>query len=154
MCEAQFRVGTQFGRSGNGHASGEDYSRLAETAISTMYDAASDIERQYGRIVAASGGGRFGQVGQWGDDLQSDLDLILFAIARFRGVSDGAEPLDADRWFARAARRLMNGLSAPTSGDLFEVDTRRPQAMPPAGHQVQQFCPLSSPSHGIGSIWR
>jgi glutamate-ammonia-ligase adenylyltransferase len=141
--EAQFRVGTRsLADPVMATHHGEDYSRLAETAISTMYDAAlADIERQYGRIeggdMAVVG---LGKLGSGEMTLQSDLDLILICdCPDFAALSDGAKPLDADRWFARAARRLMNGLSAPTSeGDLFEVDTRlRPSGN--AGPLVTKF---------------
>lgn len=141
--EAQFRVGTRsLADPVMATHHGEDYSRLAETAISTMYDAAlADIERQYGRIeggdMAVVG---LGKLGSGEMTLQSDLDLILICdCPDFAALSDGAKPLDADRWFARAARRLMSGLSAPTSeGDLFEVDTRlRPSGN--AGPLVTKF---------------
>ena len=58
--------------------------------------------------------------------LQSDLDLILICDAPdFAALSDGDKAIDAERWFARLARRFISGLSVPTAeGDLFEVDTR------------------------------
>ena len=141
--EAQFRVGTRsLADPVMATHHGEDYSRLAETAITTMYDAAlADIERQYGRIeggdMAVVG---LGKLGSGEMTLQSDLDLILICdCPDFAALSDSAKPLDADRWFARAARRLISGLSAPTSeGDLFEVDTRlRPSGN--AGPLVTKF---------------
>lgn len=143
--EAQFRVGTRsLADPIMATHHGEDYSRLAETAISTMYDAAlADIERQYGRIeggdMAVVG---LGKLGSGEMTLQSDLDLILICdCPDFVALSDGAKPLDADRWFARAARRLMSGLSAPTSeGDLFEVDTR----LRPSGNAGPLVTKLSS----------
>jgi len=143
--EAQFRVGTRsLADPVMATHHGEDYSRLAETAISTMYDAAlADIERQYGRIeggdMAVVG---LGKLGSGEMTLQSDLDLILICdCPDFAALSDGAKPLDADRWFARAARRLMSGLSAPTSeGDLFEVDTR----LRPSGNAGPLVTKLSS----------
>jgi len=143
--EAQFRVGTRsLADPVMATHHGEDYSRLAETAITTMYHAAlADIERQYGRIeggdMAVVG---LGKLGSGEMTLQSDLDLILICdCPDFAALSDGAKPLDADRWFARAARRLMSGLSAPTSeGDLFEVDTR----LRPSGNAGPLVTKLSS----------
>ncbi|MGB2151567.1 MAG: bifunctional [glutamine synthetase] adenylyltransferase/[glutamine synthetase]-adenylyl-L-tyrosine phosphorylase [Parvibaculales bacterium] len=141
--EAQFRVGTRtLADPVMATHHGEDYSRLAETAISTMYDAAlADIERQYGRMddgdMLVLG---LGKLGSGEMTLQSDLDLIMICdCPDFAMLSIGAKPLDADRWFARAARRMMSGLSAPTSeGDLFEVDTRlRPSGN--AGPLVTKF---------------
>ena len=141
--EAQFRVGTKTLADPTMAISyGEAYSRLAETAIGTIYDAAlADIERQYGRLpegdMLVLG---LGKLGSGEMTLQSDLDLILICdCPDFSALSDGAKSLDADRWFARAARRLMSGLSAPSAeGELYEVDTRlRPSGN--AGPLVTKF---------------
>ena len=141
--EAQFRVGTKTLADPTMATSyGEAYSRLAETAISTIHDAAlADMERQYGRLpegdMMVLG---LGKLGSGEMTLQSDLDLILICdCPDFSALSDGDKPLDADRWFARAARRLMSGLSAPSAeGELYEVDTRlRPSGN--AGPLVTKF---------------
>ena len=141
--EAQFRVGTKTLADPTMAISyGDAYSRLAETAIGTIYDAAmADIERQYGRLpegdMVVLG---FGKLGSGEMTLQSDLDLILICdCPDFSALSDGDKPLDADRWFARAARRLTSGLSAPSAeGELYEVDTRlRPSGN--AGPLVTKF---------------
>ena len=141
--EAQFRVGTKTLADPTMAISyGDAYSRLAETAIGTIYDAAmADIERQYGRLP---GGDMvvlgLGKLGSGEMTLQSDLDLILICdCPDFSALSDGDKPLDADRWFARAARRLTSGLSAPSAeGELYEVDTRlRPSGN--AGPLVTKF---------------
>jgi glutamate-ammonia-ligase adenylyltransferase len=115
---------------------------LAETAVGTIYDATmADIERQYGRLpegdMVVLG---LGKLGSGEMTLQSDLDLILICdCPDFSALSDGDKPLDADRWFARAARRLTSGLSAPSAeGELYEVDTRlRPSGN--AGPLVTKF---------------
>jgi glutamate-ammonia-ligase adenylyltransferase len=141
--EAQFRVGTKTLADPTMAISyGDAYSRLAETAIGTIYDAAmADIERQYGRLpegdMVVLG---LGKLGSGEMTLQSDLDLILICdCPDFSALSDGDKPLDADRWFARAARRLTSGLSAPSAeGELYEVDTRlRPSGN--AGPLVTKF---------------
>jgi glutamate-ammonia-ligase adenylyltransferase len=141
--EAQFRVGTKTLADPTMAISyGDAYSRLAETAIGTIYDAAmADIERQYGRLpegdMVVLG---LGKLGSGEMTLQSDLDLILICdCPDFSALSDGYKPLDADRWFARAARRLTSGLSAPSAeGELYEVDTRlRPSGN--AGPLVTKF---------------
>ena len=141
--EAQFRVGTKTLADPTMATSyGEAYSRLAETAISKIHDAAlADMERQYGRLpegdMMVLG---LGKLGSGEMTLQSDLDLILICdCPDFSALSDGDKPLDADRWFARAARRLMSGLSAPSAeGELYEVDTRlRPSGN--AGPLVTKF---------------
>ena len=109
-------------------AHGEAYTPLAETAITAMLAAArADIERQYGTVAGAEivvlG---LGKLGSREMTLQSDLDLILICDAPdFAVLSNGPRPIDAERWFARLARRFISGLSAPTAeGELFEVDTR------------------------------
>ena len=143
--EAQFRVGTKTLADPTMATSyGEAYSRLAETAIGTIYDAAlADIERQYGRLpegdMLVLG---LGKLGSGEMTLQSDLDLILICdCPDFSALSDGDKPLDADRWFARAARRLMSGLSAPSAeGELYEVDTR----LRPSGNAGPLVTKLSS----------
>ena len=127
--EEQFRIGTRsLAEPIMATAYGEAYTPLAETAITAMLQAArADIERQYGAIAGAEivilG---LGKLGSREMTLQSDLDLILICDAPdFAALSDGDKAIDAERWFARLARRFISGLSAPTAeGDLFEVDTR------------------------------
>ena len=127
--EEQFRIGTRsLAEPIMATAHGEAYTPLAETAITTMLAAArADIERQYGTVAEAEivvlG---LGKLGSREMTLQSDLDLILICDAPdFAVLSDGPRPIDAERWFARLARRFISGLSAPTAeGELFEVDTR------------------------------
>ena len=127
--EEQFRIGTRsLAEPIMATAYGEAYTPLAETAITAMLAAArADIERQYGAVAGAEmvvlG---LGKLGSREMTLQSDLDLILICDAPdFAAQSDGDKPIDAERWFARLARRFISGLSAPTAeGDLFEVDTR------------------------------
>jgi glutamate-ammonia-ligase adenylyltransferase len=143
--EAQFRVGTRTladPTMATGH--GEAYSRLAETAIATMQQASwTDMERQYGALpdgdMVVVG---LGKLGSGEMTLQSDLDLILICdCPDFSAMSAGEKPLDADRWFARAARRMISGLSAPTAeGDLYEVDTR----LRPSGNAGPLVTKLSS----------
>ena len=127
--EEQFRIGTRsLAEPIMATAYGEAYTPLAETAITAMLAAArADIERLYGTVAEAEivvlG---LGKLGSREMTLQSDLDLILICDAPdFAALSDGARAIDAERWFARLARRFISGLSAPTAeGDLFEVDTR------------------------------
>lgn len=127
--EEQFRIGTRsLADPVMAAAYGEAYTPLAETAITAILAAArADLERQYGAPAGAEmvvlG---LGKLGSREMTLQSDLDLILICDAPdFTALSDGAKAIDAERWFARLARRFISGLSAPTAeGDLFEVDTR------------------------------
>ena len=127
--EEQFRIGTRsLAEPIMATAYGEAYTPLAETAINAILQAArDDIERQYGTVTGAEivilG---LGKLGSREMTLQSDLDLILICdTPDFAALSDGDKAIDAERWFARLARRFISGLSAPTAeGDLFEVDTR------------------------------
>jgi glutamate-ammonia-ligase adenylyltransferase len=55
----------------------------------------------------------------------SDLDLVFLHDAAADAVSDGARPLDAGRWFARLAQKLVSLLGTVTgAGKLYEVDVR------------------------------
>ena len=55
----------------------------------------------------------------------SDLDLVFLHDAPADAVSDGARPLDANRYFGRLAQRLVSLLGTVTgAGKLYEVDVR------------------------------
>jgi glutamate-ammonia-ligase adenylyltransferase len=55
----------------------------------------------------------------------SDLDLVFLHDAAPEAVSDGARPLDAGRYFARLAQRLVSLLGSVTgAGKLYEIDVR------------------------------
>jgi len=55
----------------------------------------------------------------------SDLDLVFLYDAAPDAHSDGARPLDATRWFARLAQKIVALLGAVTAaGRLFDVDVR------------------------------
>ena len=55
----------------------------------------------------------------------SDLDLVFLYDAAEDAVSDGARPLEAQRWFARLAQKLVSLLGTPSAaGNLYEVDVR------------------------------
>jgi glutamate-ammonia-ligase adenylyltransferase len=55
----------------------------------------------------------------------SDLDLVFLYDAAPEAQSDGARPLDATRWFARLAQKIVALLGAVTAaGRLFDVDVR------------------------------
>src|SRR5690606_29236823 len=70
----------------------------------------------------------YGSLG--GEELgfDSDLDLVFLydhAAAEDDALSDGSRPLDASRWSARLAQKLVALLDAPTrAGRLYEVDVR------------------------------
>ncbi len=55
----------------------------------------------------------------------SDLDVVFVYDAPQDAVSDGARPLDAPRWGARLAQKIVALLGAPTgAGRLYEIDVR------------------------------
>ena len=86
------------------------------------------------RDVAAAHGslpqGRFAVIGYGslgGEELGfgSDLDLVFLFDAPGDAVSDGARPLEAGRWYARLAQKLVALLGAVTgAGRLYDVDVR------------------------------
>jgi glutamate-ammonia-ligase adenylyltransferase len=55
----------------------------------------------------------------------SDLDLVFLYDAPAQAESTGARPLDAQRWFARLAQKVVALLGVPTgAGRLYDVDVR------------------------------
>src|SRR5690606_35438829 len=55
----------------------------------------------------------------------SDLDLVFLYDAPQDAQSDGARPLDAPRWFARLAQKVVGLLGAVTGGGrLYDIDVR------------------------------
>ncbi|MDQ3056318.1 MAG: bifunctional [glutamate--ammonia ligase]-adenylyl-L-tyrosine phosphorylase/[glutamate--ammonia-ligase] adenylyltransferase, partial [Pseudomonadota bacterium] len=115
----------------DGRQSARDSTRqlawLADAVIVIVLRIAQgDIERAHGIVPGA----RFavlayGSLG--GEELGfgSDLDLVFLYDTEPSAQSDGARPLDASRYFARLAQKLVALLGAPTgAGKLYEVDVR------------------------------
>jgi glutamate-ammonia-ligase adenylyltransferase len=66
----------------------------------------------------------YGSLGARELSFDSDLDLV-FLYDPGDGTSQGERPLEAERWFARLAQRMVGLLTAFTpSGKLYEIDTR------------------------------
>ena len=94
---------------------------LAEREVAAMHGRLADAQ------FAVIGYGSLG-----GEELGfgSDLDLVfLYDVARTGNgeppQSDGPRPLDASRWFARLAQKMVALLGAVTAaGRLFDVDVR------------------------------
>ena len=90
-------------------------------------------------------GARFAVVGYGslgGEELGfgSDLDLVFLYEAGGDDASDGARPLDAARWFARLAQKIVALLGTVTAaGRLFDVDVR----LRPDGAKGLLVSPLS-----------
>ncbi|MDQ3039885.1 MAG: glutamine-synthetase adenylyltransferase, partial [Pseudomonadota bacterium] len=100
---------------------------LADGVIAIVLRLAQrEIETAHGHVPGA----RFAVLGYGslgGDELSfgSDLDLVFLYAAVASSQSDGARPLDAPRYFARLAQKLVALLGAPTgAGKLYEVDVR------------------------------
>ncbi len=100
---------------------------LADAMIDAVYRlAVRELEAQHGRIVDA----RFAVLGYGslgGRELGfgSDLDIVFVYDAPPDAISDGARALDAPRWSARLAQKIVALLGAPTgAGRLYDVDVR------------------------------
>ncbi|TDK22723.1 bifunctional [glutamate--ammonia ligase]-adenylyl-L-tyrosine phosphorylase/[glutamate--ammonia-ligase] adenylyltransferase [Luteimonas aestuarii] len=85
-----------------------------------------EMQGAHGRVPDASfvavGYGSLG-----GEELGfgSDLDLVFLYDAPTEAQSDGARPLDAQRWFARLAQKVVSLLGTVTGGGrLYDVDVR------------------------------
>ncbi len=108
-------------------ASTQQLAWLADAVVEAVVRLArSGLVESHGEISGA----RFvvlgyGSVG--GEELGfgSDLDLVFLHDGDPAAQSDGARPLDAARWFARLAQRIVSLLQTPTrAGRLYDVDVR------------------------------
>lgn len=100
---------------------------LADAMVDAVYRlAVRELEAQHGRIADA----RFAVLGYGslgGRELGfgSDLDIVFVYAAPHDAMSDGARALDASRWSARLAQKVVALLGAPTgAGRLYDVDVR------------------------------
>ena len=108
-----------------------DSARLLAALADAMLDAVHriamrELEAQHGRIdgfrFAVLG---YGSLGGRELGFGSDLDLVFVYDAPPDAISDGPRPLDAPRWSARLAQKIVALLGAPTgAGRLYEVDVR------------------------------
>ncbi|HEY5972903.1 MAG TPA: bifunctional [glutamate--ammonia ligase]-adenylyl-L-tyrosine phosphorylase/[glutamate--ammonia-ligase] adenylyltransferase, partial [Pseudoxanthomonas sp.] len=86
----------------------------------------AEVEAAHGAVAD----GRFAVIGYGslgGEELGfgSDLDLVFLYDAGPDAISDGARPLEAGRWYARLAQKLVALLGAVSgSGRLYDVDVR------------------------------
>ncbi|MCC8364422.1 bifunctional [glutamate--ammonia ligase]-adenylyl-L-tyrosine phosphorylase/[glutamate--ammonia-ligase] adenylyltransferase [Lysobacter sp. A6] len=100
---------------------------LADAVVQVVLELAQrEVERAHGRVPGA----RFAVLGYGslgGQELGfgSDLDLVFLYDAPPDAHSDGARPLDASRWFARLAQKIVALLGTVTgAGRLYDVDVR------------------------------
>lgn len=108
-------------------ASARQLAWLADAVIGIVLRLAiAEMQRAHGLVDGA----RFAVLGYGslgGEELGfgSDLDLVFLYDAAPDAQSDGARPLEASRWFARLAQKLVALLgSVTTAGKLYEVDVR------------------------------
>ena len=126
---SQFRTGVfLLANPTNYQTAGIQFADIARRSISRLLPAAQrDIAARHGSLeqaeMAVIG---MGKLGSGEMSLQSDLDLVIvFDSSDFAETSDGDKPLAGDVWMARAARRLISGLTVPTQeGSLYNVDMR------------------------------
>ncbi|KAF1721534.1 bifunctional [glutamate--ammonia ligase]-adenylyl-L-tyrosine phosphorylase/[glutamate--ammonia-ligase] adenylyltransferase [Pseudoxanthomonas wuyuanensis] len=100
---------------------------LADEVVAAVLQMAhQDVAGAHGRVP----GGRFAILGYGslgGEELGfgSDLDLVFLYEADPQATSDGARPLEAGRWYARLAQKIVALLGAQTAaGRLYDVDVR------------------------------
>ncbi len=97
-----------------------------EVVRAVLRMAEAEVERTHGRVP----GGQFAVIGYGslgGSELGfgSDLDLVFLFDAPAESVSDGARPLEAGRWYARLAQKVVALLGAVTgAGRLYDTDVR------------------------------
>jgi glutamate-ammonia-ligase adenylyltransferase len=108
--------------------SGAALSDIAEVALRGLYaPVVEDLARTHGHL-AGSGLAiiALGKLGSREMTVSSDLDLVfLYDLPEGDVQSDGAKPLEPQRYYARLAQRLINALSAQTAeGTLYEIDMR------------------------------
>jgi glutamate-ammonia-ligase adenylyltransferase len=108
-------------------ASAAQLAALAECMLqAALRLARAEIERAHGRIAEAGFAVlAYGSVGGGELGFDSDLDLVFLFDAGAEAQSDGARPLDAPRYYARLAQKLIGLLGTGTgAGRLYEVDMR------------------------------
>ena len=100
---------------------------LADAVVAVVLELAQrEVARAHGHIEGA----RFSVLGYGslgGEELGfgSDLDLVFLYDAPNDAASDGARALDAPRWFARLAQKIVALLGTVTgAGRLYETDVR------------------------------
>ena len=114
---------------------GRLHARDATRQLAWLADAVVEVVLGLARRELRAGrgdipGARFAVLGYGslgGEELGvgSDLDLVFLYDAPADAQSDGERPLDAPRWFARLAQKVVSLLGTATGpGRLYEVDVR------------------------------
>ena len=107
--------------------SARQLAQLADAVLASVLGIAEDeLRAAHGEVPDA----RFavlgyGSLGGYELGFGSDLDLGFLYDAPMDAESDGRRPIEAQRWFARLAQKIVGYLQTSTaSGRLFEVDVR------------------------------
>ena len=109
---------------------GDSARQLAELADAVLAGVVEIAEDELRAAHGAVPGARFavlgyGSLGGYELGFGSDLDLVFLYEAAPDAESDGKRPIEAQRWFARLAQKIVGYLQTPTaSGRLYEVDVR------------------------------
>jgi glutamate-ammonia-ligase adenylyltransferase len=129
-----FRLGLAFlGKRADAVDTSRRLAVLAETLVATVLaQAERDAMRSHGKLPGHLGSGSglaivgYGSLGAAELGFASDLDLVfLYDEALGQVDSDGAKPLDGQRYYARIAQRVVHLLTTMTrAGRLYEVDVR------------------------------
>lgn len=102
---------------------------IADVATSTLFaDVLAALEKEHGTLPGAGCAVLgLGKLGAREMTFESDLDLIFFAdVPDDAQMSSGPRPIEAKRYYARAAQQLIAALQSrsASSGKLYEVDMR------------------------------
>lgn len=100
---------------------------LAEVILQSVFELAkAEIQSQHGMIEDAGFAlVGYGSVGAKELGFASDLDLVFLHNATASMMSNGNRPLDAQRYFARLAQKIIGLMQTITpAGRLYEVDMR------------------------------
>jgi len=99
---------------------------LADAVVACVLRLAqAEVERAHGTLDARFAVLGYGSLG--GEELGfgSDLDLVFLFDADANAQSNGARALDAPRWCARLAQKIVALLDTPTAGGrLYDIDVR------------------------------
>jgi glutamate-ammonia-ligase adenylyltransferase len=126
---ATFRIGLASSRHSDAIATSRALSDVADAIIArTLSLAERDVAQRHGRLAQGSRLGVIGYGSLGGAELgfASDLDLVfVYDDAIAAGESDGARPLDGQRYVARLAQRVVHWLTVQShAGRLYDVDIR------------------------------
>jgi len=134
---ALFRIGLAFlGKRIDAVATARALSDVAESVLARVLRIAErDLVAAHGRLDGRGNAGlaivAYGSLGGAELGFDSDLDLVFLYDGEFlhdgsaQVESDGARPLDGQRWYARLAQRVVHVLGTLTrAGRLYEVDVR------------------------------